>query len=196
MKVLVLYCHPDPASFCAAIRDRVMAQLPLIGAEARLTDLYAEGFDPVLRGVDLAGYTAVPGNAAAVAVHAENLLWCDRLVVIHPTWWGGLPAMLKGWMDRVLLPGVAFHLPDTATAQLRPGLRHIGGIAVFTTCGAGPLAYWLTGATGRRQLLRSLGALCKPFGRRRFLALYRMDLTTSAARARHLDHVARAVARL
>lgn len=196
LKVLVLYCHPDPQSFCAAIRDRVLRELAALGAEVRLTDLYAEGFDPVLRAPDLANYAAVPGNAAGVAGHAANLLWCDRLVVIHPTWWGGLPAMLKGWMDRVLLPGIAFHLPDGPTAKLRPGLRHIGGILVLTTCGAGPLAYWLSGATGRRQVLRSLGALCKPLARRRFLALYRIDMTSPALRARHLERVAQAVARL
>ncbi|MBL8562927.1 MAG: NAD(P)H-dependent oxidoreductase [Gemmobacter sp.] len=196
MKVLVLYCHPEPHSFCAAIRDRVLDVLAAQGAEIRLTDLYAEGFDPVLRSPDLARYAEVPGNAAGVAEHAANLLWCDRLVLIHPTWWGGLPAMLKGWMDRVLLPGIAFHLPDGPGVRLRPGLRQIGGLLVLTTCGAGPLAYWLAGATGRRQVLRSLGVLCKPLGRRRFLALYRMDLTTADSRARHLDRVARAVARL
>ena len=85
MKVLVLYCHPDPQSFCAAIRDRVMVELAGKGAEIRLTDLYAEGFDPVLRGADLARYASLPGNRAGVEDHAANLLWCDRLVVIHPT---------------------------------------------------------------------------------------------------------------
>lgn len=52
-----------------------------------------------------------PATAARLSRHAEALAWCDALIFVYPTWWQGLPAMLKGWLDRVLLPGIAFDLP-------------------------------------------------------------------------------------
>ena len=192
MKALVIYCHPQQeGSFAAAIRDVVLAHLRAAGAEIRLRDLYAEGFDPVLRAEDLAAYATSPANRAAVDSHCTDLQWCDTLIFIYPTWWYGLPAMLKGWLDRVLLPDVAFLLPDVDHPRLRPALRQIGRMAVFTTCGAGWWVNFLAGFPGRRQLQRGVGWLCKPLHRRAFLALYCIDQTTPDHRARHLLRVGR-----
>lgn len=196
MRALVVYCHPRPGSFTAAVRDVVLDRLRQAGAEVRLADLYARGFDPVLSAAEHAGYLDSPANRAAVAGDCDDLAWADTLIFVYPTWWYGLPAVLKGWLDRVLLPDVAFLMPKAPGETIRPGLTHITRLGVFTTCGA---SWWLTflvGAPGRRTLMRGVGFLCAPRCRKVFAAHYLMDSSTPESRARHLDRVARRMDRL
>lgn len=196
MKALVVHCHPDPASFTAAVRDKVVERLTAAGAEIRVIDLYAEGFDPVLTQADWRGYLDAPANRAPVAAHVEALAWCDTLVFTYPTWWYGLPAMLKGWLDRVLLPDVAFLMPDADNKNIRAGLTHITRLGVFTTCGASRWLTALVGAPGRRTLLRGVGYLCAPDRRSAFAAHYSMDSASPRALKRHLKRVDRRMSRL
>lgn len=196
MRALVIYCHPRPGSFTAAVRDTVLARLAEAGAEVRLADLYARGFDPVLSAEEHEGYLDSPANRAAVARDCDDLAWADTLIFVYPTWWYGLPAVLKGWLDRVMLPDVAFLMPKGPGETIRPGLTHITRLGVFTTCGA---SWWLTllvGAPGRRTLMRGVGFLCAPRCRKVFAAHYLMDSSTPESRARHLDLVARRMDRL
>lgn len=189
MRALVIYCHPRRGSFTEAVRDVVLARLAAAGAEIRLRDLYAERFDPVLSAVEHEGYEAEPANRLPVESHVADLQWCDTLIFVYPTWWYGLPAMIKGWLDRVMLPGVAFLMPDAAHANIRPGLTHVTRLGVFTTCGA---SWWLTriiGAPGRRTLLRGVRLLCAKGCKTVFVAHYLMDSSTENSRARHLDRV-------
>jgi len=196
MRALVVYCHPDPGSFTAAIRDLVVARLQAAGADVRVCDLYARGFDPCLSPAEWAGYLDCPANQVPVSADVADIRWCDTLIFVYPTWWYGLPAMLKGWLDRALLPDVAFLMPDGAHKVIRPGLHHISRLGVFTTCGA---SWWLTrivGAPGRRTLLRGVGFLLKPGKRTVFAAHYLMDSSTPDSRARHLARVGARMDRL
>ena len=195
MRALVIHCHPRPDSFTAAVRDRVLDRLRAAGAEVRLRDLYAESFDPVLSRAELDIYEDPARNTDPVAGHVDDIRWCDTLIFVYPTWWYGLPAMLKGWLDRVLLPGVAFEMPDE-NGDIKPGLTHITRLGVFTTCGA---SWWLTrlvGDPGRRTILRGVRLLCARRCRTGFAALYLMDSVTDAKCARHLDRVGRGVDKL
>jgi putative NADPH-quinone reductase len=196
MRALVVYCHPRGDSFTAAVRDTVLARLAAAGAEVRLADLYARGFQPVLTQEEWAGYLDSTQNRAPVARDVEDLRWCDTLIFVYPTWWYGLPAMLKGWLDRVMLPGVAFLMPDRTGGVIRPGLQHIRRLGVFTTCGASRWLTWFVGAPGRRTLLRGVGLLCHPRRRTAFAAHYLMDSATAESRTRHLTRVAAQVDRL
>jgi NAD(P)H dehydrogenase (quinone) len=196
MRALVVYCHPKDDSFTAAVRDRVLGRLAAAGAEVRVADLYAQGFQPVLTAAEWEGYLDAPANLAPVAREVVDLRWCDTLIFVYPTWWYGLPAMLKGWLDRVLLPEVAFLMPDGVNRTIRPGLGHIVRLGVFTTCGA---SWWLTqivGAPGKRTLMRGVGFLCAPRRRTVFAAHYLMDSSTAESRARHLDKVGERMDRL
>jgi putative NADPH-quinone reductase len=196
MKALVVYCHPREESFTAAVRDVVLDELAAAGAEVRLIDLYGRGFDPILSAEEHTGYLDCPANCAPVEADVADLRWCDTLIFVYPTWWYGLPAILKGWLDRVLLPDVAFLMPDAANRTIRPGLGHITGLGVFTTCGASRWLTWYVGAPGRKTLARGVGLLCAKGHRRAFAAHYLMDSSTDASRRAHLTKVAQQMKRL
>ena len=190
MRALVVYCHPRSGSFTEAVRDLVVEKLESKGADVRMTDLYARGFDPVLSAAEHEGYEICPDNCALVQQDVDDLRWCDTLIFVYPTWWYGLPAILKGWLDRVLLPDVAFLMPTPERKAIHPGLQHITRLGAFTTCGA---SWWLTafiGAPGKRTIMRGIGVLCGKPLKKAFAAHYLMDSSTPESRKRHLDRVA------
>ncbi|MEL6689738.1 MAG: NAD(P)H-dependent oxidoreductase [Pseudomonadota bacterium] len=190
MRALVVYCHPKEGSFNSAVRDTVMGRLEHARVETRLRDLYAEGFQPVLTRDEWVGYEDTETNRKPVADYCDDILWCDTLIFVYPTWWYGLPAMLKGWLDRVLLPDVAFHMPKAEGEIIKPGLHHIERLGVFTTCGA---SRWLTmfiGAPGKRTLMRGVGLLLKPRAKKAFAAHFLMDTAPRASLEKHLKKVA------
>ncbi|NNE86947.1 MAG: NAD(P)H-dependent oxidoreductase [Silicimonas sp.] len=190
MRALVVYCHPRAGSFTQAICDLVVEKLEGNGAEVRLTDLYERHFDPILSAAEHEGYEICPDNCAPVEQDVDDLRWCDTLIFVYPTWWYGLPAILKGWLDRVFLPDVAFLMPTPDRKSIHPGLQHINRLGVFTTCGA---SWWLTtfiGAPGKRTILRGIGVLCGKPLKKAFAAHYLMDSSTPTSRKRHLDRVA------
>lgn len=127
---LVVVSHPSPASLNHALARRAAEALAAGGHDVVLADLHAEGFDPVLPvdELDVAGGGA--GGAATrdpvVARHQEHLRRAAVLVVVHPNWWGKPPAMMAGWVDRVLAPGVAYRL-DRGDGRPEPllGLRRL-----------------------------------------------------------------------
>jgi NAD(P)H dehydrogenase (quinone) len=196
MRALVIYCHPHAASFTAAVRDVVLDKLRGAGAEIRVQDLYAENFKPVLTEGEWLGYLDSPDNCAPVAREVDDLRWCDTLIFVYPTWWYGLPAMIKGWLDRVMLPDVAFLMPDGVNKTIRPGLQHITRLGVFTTCGASRWLTWLVGAPGKRTLLRGVRILCAKGCKTAFAAHYLMDSSTDSSRNKHLGRVSRAMDKL
>lgn len=194
MKVLVVYCHPVAESFCAAMRDAALRGLARAGHETHLLDLYAENFDPRLSRAERIDYQDEVRNAASVADHVAHLEWAEGLVFVFPTWWYGLPAMLKGWFDRVWLPGVAFHMPESGKV-IRPGMTHIRALAGITSCGS-PWwwAKWV-GEPHRRIIMRGLGALCRRGGTRVWMTLYEMDTVSAQKRERHLRRIEARMAR-
>ena len=189
MRLLVVYCHPDPESFTAAVRDTVLAAARAAGHEADLLDLHAEGFDPVMSCAERRGYHTPVENEVPVAPHIARLRRAEGLIFVYPTWWYGQPAMLKGWLDRVLVPGVAFGMPEPGK-PIRPGLTNIRLVGAVSTLGS-PWWWWTfgMGAPGRRVLLRGVRAICNPKARTFWLGLHEMDSATEAARKRFLARV-------
>lgn len=115
---LVVVGHPRPGSFCHALAAAAAGALTDAGHAVDVHDLYAEGFDPVLRPEE--AVTTAEAGASAFTVGADPLVTRHRralaaahtLVVAHPNWWGKPPAIMAGWMDRVLVPGVVYRLAD------------------------------------------------------------------------------------
>src|SRR5258708_19892384 len=139
MRVLVVYAHPLSNSFAAALRDAVVARLRDGGHEVDHCDLYAEGFDPVLTASERRAYNPAPPGLTAVEAHVARLRAAEALVLCFPTWWYGMPAILKGWFDRAWTNEVAFTLPEGGGA-IRPALHNIRKFAVVTTYGS---PWWL-----------------------------------------------------
>jgi len=193
-RALVVYCHPLEESLVAAARDRVTAALFAGGAEVRMNDLYADGFDPAFSAAERANHMA-PGTDPSISSYADDLQWCDTLVLVYPTWWSGQPAMLKGWMDRVWVNGVAWTLPEGAN-RLRPELRNVRRLVAVTTHGSSKFVNMVEGETGKRTMTRSLRTMCHPLARTTWLAMYGIDNASEARRQAFLDRVERRIGRL
>ena len=195
MRVLVIYAHPVETSYVAAMRDAVLRGLAVNGHETRVTDLYAEGFDPRLSASELAIYNDNDRNQAVLADHIAHIRWAEALVFVFPTWWYGLPAILKGWLDRTLVPGVAFSL-DPKGGNIRPGLTHIRLLAGVTSCGS---SWWYAkwvGEPHRRILLRGIRALCGVHCKTLWMAQFNMDTAQKSSLARHLLKIEQRFAKL
>jgi putative NADPH-quinone reductase len=192
MRVLVVHCHPRPDSFNAALRDAVAEGLGRAGHAVDLVDLYAEGFAPALSAEERGRYHTEGENLAGIEQHVALLRRAEALVLVYPTWWYGMPAMLKGWFDRVWVPGVAFRLGPGA---IEPLLTNISRLAVVTTYGSPRWLLWVIGHPDRKLLGRGLRRLCARGCTLEWLSLTRMDqvprATLEAFRARVLAHFSR-----
>lgn len=107
MKVLCVLAHPNPKSFNAAIADSIQKQLYANGVEVKFKDLYRTDFDPRLTVEDF-GHIFSGSMPDDIKKEQEEVLWADRMVFVYPIWWLDRPALLKGWIDRVMAYGFAY----------------------------------------------------------------------------------------
>jgi putative NADPH-quinone reductase len=198
MQVLIVFCHPDPASFQAAILAELVDRLETPGRAVRVIDLYGEGFDPVLDRESWQAHRRNQGVEAGVSAHVAALRECEALIFVYPTWWYGLPAMLKGWLDRVWQPDVAFSMQGGRFRTHH--LTKLRRFAVMTTHGSpGWFIEWIVGNPARRQLMRGCALQFARGVRTCWQAIYDVDGRSQAdlAQARHkgVDRIARFIGR-
>lgn len=189
MRVQAILAHPLPDSFAASVHRTAVTALRAAGHEVVETDLYAEGFEPALTPAERGLYYSAAYDTSAVAPLVERLRWSEALVLSYPHWWFDMPAMLKGYFDRVWAPGVAFR-HDRAGGRIEPLLSSLKHVTVLTTFGS---PWWVAELYMRnpaRRILKSgLLTACAPKAGLRYLALYDMDRATAPKRARHLARV-------
>ncbi|PDT03552.1 NAD(P)H dehydrogenase [Rhizobium chutanense] len=186
MRVLVLHSHPVEESYGKALYRQTLESLRKGGHEVDACDLYAENFDPVLSRHDRLGYHDYPGNTELVKPYVERLKQAEGLVLVTPVWNFGFPAILKGYFDRVWLPGVSFELVD---GKVESRLRHIRKLAAVLTYGATPLRAFVAGNPPKKIVKRVLRAQINPLRPVTFLAHYDMNNCTPETRARFLAKV-------
>ena len=186
MRVLYLYCHPLPESFHAAIREEALAGLAAAGHAVDLLDLYREGFDPVLSEDGRRHYHDESRNKAGLEDYVARLQSAEALVVQFPTWCFGAPAMLKGFFDRLLMPGVAFDLGDPK--HVKPLLGNIRRIAGIVTYGRPRHMVWYMADPPRKIVTRYLRWMAGG-ARTQYHALYHMNVATEARRQRFMVEV-------
>ncbi|MDA8585482.1 NAD(P)H-dependent oxidoreductase [Rhodobacteraceae bacterium] len=187
MKAMVVFAHPCPESFGAALHTKVVETLSDRGWDVDDCDLNAEGFQPVLTEEERRNYHEEPGNIEPVRNYVERLRAADALVFSFPVWNFGYPAILKGFFDRVFLPGVSFKLVD---GKVRPNLTHIKKLAAVTTYGGNRMRAMICGDPPRKHFTRSVRYVMQP-ETMRYLALYDMNLATDEKRGAFLDKVER-----
>jgi NAD(P)H dehydrogenase (quinone) len=190
MRFLVVYAHPVKDSFQSAIHRCVISTLRDVGHDVDDCDLYAESFQPVMSPNERQVYHDITANRTdRLTNYTQRLVDADGIVFVFPTWWYGMPAILKGYFDRVWLPGVAFEVVDGRT---RPLLKHIVRYAVVTTYGS---PWWLNkllfGDPNRRVLMRCIRHLVSPHARTMWIAKYGLDNIGYADRKRFLEDVSR-----
>ena len=195
MRILLVFCHPARESFQGTILDELAGRLGREGHAVRIVDLYGDRFDPVL---DLDGWRAHIENRRldnGLTGYLDALGEAEGLILVYPTWWYGLPAMLKGWIDRVWQPGLAFTIEGGAFRTRTLG--RIRRFAVITTCGS---PRWfierIVGDPARRQLMRGLALQFARGCKRRWRAIYGVDGRPRADLARERERAIDSVARL
>jgi NAD(P)H dehydrogenase (quinone) len=131
MQVSIILAHPSAHSFNHAIAQTVRAQLEQNGHRVLFHDLYAEGFDPLLPCDEIPEGAPLPDEIQA---HCREISAADGIVIVHPNWWGQPPAILKGWIDRVIRPGVAYQFLEGDSGEGVPiGLLKARAALVFNT---------------------------------------------------------------
>jgi putative NADPH-quinone reductase len=195
MRIQVVHAQPLTKSYNHALFRAIVETLERGGHEVIATDLYRDDFDPRLSAAERGSYYAPVYDAAAVAGYADMLRRVDGIVFCFPHWWFSLPAILKGYFDRVG-PGIAF-THDLAGGRIKPLLTNIKLFGVVTSYGS---PWWLVrfyaGDPGRKTLMRALKPMCGSRVRSFYLAHYDMDRSTPASRARFLERVTARVAAL
>lgn len=187
MKILVLHAHPVETSFNAALHRMIVERLTARGHVVDDCDLYAEDFDPRLTRAERIAYQDTERNLEPVRQYVERLRQAEGLVLCFPVWNYGYPAMLKGFFDRVFLPGVSFRLVE---GKARPMLHNIRKVEAVTSYGGSRFRAWLMGDPPRKLIHRLMRSTIKPGAPVGFSAHYSMNLSTDASRNAFMRKVA------
>ena len=180
MRAMVTIAHPWPGSFNFAVLGRVVEALDAGGLEADVLDLYRDDFNPVLSEAELAGYARGKVLDPKVLAYQERIRRAEHLIYIFPIWWEGMPALLKGFFDKVFTPGFAFTEDDFS-----PLLTHIKSGTAITTLGAPEAQY----TDIEKSFLQGTLGVCG-VQRTQWLRFVNIPNSTHAQRTAWLDEVA------
>ncbi|MGV8853085.1 MAG: NAD(P)H-dependent oxidoreductase [Devosia sp.] len=193
MRVHVIHAHPVETSYNRALFTAVVESLEAAGHSVDALNLYDEDFPAVMTREERLNYHDVPGNLTpAIKPYVDRLRAAEAIVLVHPVWNYGYPAILKGYFDRIFLPGVSFTMQDgDDRGQLVPCLSNIKKIAFVTSYGGNRLRSAIMGDPPRRLAMRWGWVTFR--SRPRYLALYDMNNCTPAQLSGFLDKVRQAM---
>lgn len=181
MRCFIIVSHPLQTSLNHHFAQQAKLILEAQGHDVSFVDLYAQGFDPRLKNTERASYYTPAYNLSDVAEQGQALQDAELLVLIFPTWWFGLPAMLKGWIDRLFVPGVAFDHGENF-GPIKPRLKKLQRVVAITTLGS---PWWVDRLVMRKPVKRILKTAifrtCAPQSSFDYLPFYSAE-SPSAAR--------------
>ena len=193
MKIVVVLGHPSADSYCAAIFERIILALEAQPAHSvtaiRLAD---ERFATAMSSAERAAYeNEAPLTSAETKRHAEILKQAEALIFVYPTWWSGLPAQLKGWLERVFVLGVAFRF--NKNGKIRPNLQNVRHIIGVSTYGSPWRYVKLINDNGRRTLARAIRMSTGLRTRTMWCGIYALDTCTQPQREKFIVHTAQKI---
>lgn len=175
MKILIVKAHPLRNSLCSTLLNHVLDILKKTDHDVTVEDLYRSNFNPTLSAWERETYYADSYDSSEVSDQIEQLKNADALILIFPTWWFGFPAILKGWFDRVWVPGKAYDHADDY-GPIRPRLDNLKKTLVVTTLGA---PWWVDCFILRRPVKRiiryALLGACAKNSRLDYLSFYKCE---------------------
>jgi NAD(P)H dehydrogenase (quinone) len=179
VKCLVVIAHPLKDSLCNALATHAINSLRSAGHEVHIEHLYDQSFAPALTAAERQSYYSAAFDARNLAAEIDHLTEAEALLLVFPTWWFGLPAILKGWFDRVWAPGVAYdHAVDLGAIQ--PRLTKLRTALAITTLGS---PWWVDRFVMwqpiKRQLKTALIGTCAPACKFQMLSLYQSEKVSS-----------------
>jgi NAD(P)H dehydrogenase (quinone) len=196
MRIQVVHCHPLVESYDHALFHAIVVTLREAGHEVIATDLYREGFQPAMTEDERRSYMGNDYDGSAVQRYIDTLKSVDGFVLCYPHWWFSMPAVLKGYVDRVWAPGAAF-VYDAKDNHLEPNLHNIKLFGVVTTYGS---PWWMVniyaGNAGKKVLMRGMKPMCAKGAKSFYLAHYDMDHSTDQSRKAFIDKVKSRLSRL
>ncbi len=182
-KTLLVWVHPVPDSYSAALRDAVLSAMT---EPPEVIDLYRSGFDAAY----LAGGRGQSQNEALLSRHKAQIADAEELLFVYPTWWDGLPAIFKSWLEQ-MFPDALEH--SDSQQQARTVLRNIKRLTAVTTHGSSRWVNFVQGQAGRHILGKSLRSLCANGCQFRWIALYKIDRLSDSQRRNFLQKAAKKI---
>ena len=193
MNCLVVTTHPLKSSLCTHLTDLVVDTLKGMGHEVVVEDLYADKFNPSLTVAERKSYYSGSYDRSAVVGEIERLLKAEAIVLLFPTWWFSVPAMLKGWFDRVWAPGIAYDHADDF-GPIKPRLNKLKKVLVVTTLGA---PWWVDRLVMRQPVKRvikiALLGACARNSKLTYLSLYNSEKLSEHAVTKFKGKIRRAL---
>lgn len=193
MRALVVLAHPLGDSLCAHLASEAINALRARGATVDILDLYAEQFQPALTAAERRLHYATPEPGHDIVALQQRLAAADTLVLVFPTWWFSMPAILKGWFDRVWAPKFAFE----HGTPIKPLLTTLKSVLVVTTLGS---PWWIDTLVMRQPVRRVLKTglvfACAPQARFHMLSFHQAETAKKPQVDRFLGRMSGAIVRL
>ncbi len=193
MKCLVLVAHPLKDSLCNALATHAIDSLRSAGHTVQIAHLYDQSFAPALTSQERASYYGAQFDTGRLEAEIAQLIEAEALILVFPTWWFGLPAILKGWFDRVWAPGVAYD-HAVGLGAIQPRLTKLRVALAITTLGS---PWWVDRLVMwqpiQRQLKVALIGTCAPQCKFQMLSLYRSEKVSSTIFTKFCQRISNAL---
>lgn len=142
MKVVIVFNHPYEGSYCTALLTACLQGLQSANHEVDLIHLDKDGFNPVMTAADLKAFRDKKPVDPKAIEYGQRLATAEHLIFIFPIWWELMPALMKGFVDKVIFPGVAYDYTDAKNTMMRPLWENVNGVTLITTMNTPNWLYW------------------------------------------------------
>ncbi|MCT4615956.1 MAG: NAD(P)H-dependent oxidoreductase [Marinifilaceae bacterium] len=187
MKVAIVYNHPYDKSFCHAILETIHKALIHAKHEVDIINLDKEKFNPVMSMEDLRAFVDREPIDKQSLEYKKRIEKCDHLIFIFPIWWELMPALTKGFIDKVIFPGIAYDYENNNGTRMKKLFTKLNGITVISTMNTPKIAYRLIfGNAIKKALLR--GTFWKiGYKNRKWISINMVKFISESKRKKHLD---------